>query len=404
MFRAMPNNKKNSKARMRSIEETNARLAEEFAQQNTQGQDLPPKEGESKALDESMRASSVTADKSEEIAPDISAFGSDQRPLRETPGSLLPNDSEETDQSAKDFFAKITRDSNKRNQNPPLLLDDLRELGMYGKLSEDQRHITMPFEDVHRLVTTMRMTEVILNERIQNKRKAKLEFLTSHLNTTDCNDMPALLAELERTKAALKQKYSFQQVGMFGDEPVIDLEGIIHFETLLLARAIDWLATLSIDPDSEARRGTLSVFSELKAAYSTQSSLYELYFHQYDDKKVLENRVRGAMSDVGERLKKVAAAPSSSATAKRHNIDVELQCVSSLVEEMLTIAKQSYSASLTASHMDHLAFELNVTIVQLRRRIDELQKEVRSWVLRSSQDSTAAMRARIGFSMRRTSF
>ena len=84
------------------------------------------------------------------------------------------------------------------------------------------------------------------------------------------------------------------------------------------------------------------------------------------------------MSDVGERLKKVAAAPATSATAKRHNIDGELRCVSSLVEEMLTIAKQSYSASLTASHMGHLAFELNVTIVQLRRRIDELQKEVRS--------------------------
>jgi hypothetical protein len=58
---------------------------------------------------------------------------------------------------------------------------------------------------------------------------------------------------------------------------------------------------------------------------------------------------------------------------------------------MLTIAKQSYSASLTASHMGHLAFELNITIAQLKRRIDELQKEFRSWVLRSSQDSTAAM-------------
>ena len=91
---------------------------------------------------------------------------------------------------------------------------------------------------------------------------------------------------------------------MFGDEPVIDLEGSIHFETLLLARVIDWLATLSIDPDSEARRVTLSVFSELKAAYSTQSSLYELYFHQYDDKKVLEDRVRGAMLDIGSDSKK----------------------------------------------------------------------------------------------------
>ncbi len=56
---------------------------------------------------------------------------------------------------------------------------------MFGELSEDQSHITMPFEDVHRLVTTMRMTEVILNERIQNKRKAKLEFLTSQLNASE---------------------------------------------------------------------------------------------------------------------------------------------------------------------------------------------------------------------------
>ena len=387
----MPNNKKNPKSRTPSVEETNARLDKEFAQQNSQGQDLPLKEGESKVLDETMQTSSVTTDKAEEIVPDVSSLGSDQRPLREIPGQLFPTDSHETDEHAKRFLAKLSSDSKKRNQKPSLLLDDLRELGMFGELSEDQNHITMPFEDVHRLVTTMRMTEVILNERIQCKRKAKLDFLTSQLNASECNNMPALLAELEKTKAALKQKYSFQQVGVFGNEPVIELEGIIHFETLLLARAIDWLARLSIDPDSEARRGTLSVFSELKAAYSAQSSLHELYFHQYDDKKALEDRVRGAMSDVGERLKRASVAHASSVTAKRHNIDVELQGVSSLVEEMLTIAKQSYSASLTASHMGHLALELNITIVQLRRRIDELQKEVRSWILRSSQDSTAAM-------------
>ena len=385
------NNRKNHKTRIPTVEETNAELAKEFAEQDSKAKDSLPKKSDSDASNESMRASSVPAGKAEEIAPDVSAFGSDQRPLREPPGMLFPDDSHETDQNAKNFLTRIARDSEKRKVNPPLLLDDLKELGMYGDLSEDQRHITMPFEDVHRLVTTMRMTEVILNERIQNKRRAKLEFLKSQLNASECNNMSALLAELERTQSALRQKYSFQQVGMFGDEPVIDLEGIIHFETLLLARAVDWLATLSIDPDLETRRGTLSVFSELKAAYSTQSSLHELYFHQYDDKKVLEQRVRGAMLDMGERLKKVSAAPSSSATAKRHNIDVELQGVSSLVEEMLTIAKQSYSASLTASHMGHLAFELNITIAQLRRRIDELQREVRSWILRSSQDSTAAM-------------
>ncbi len=41
--------------------------------------------------------------------------------------------------------------------------------------------------------------------------------------------------------------------------------------------------------------------------------------------------------------------------------------------------------------MGYLAYEHNVTILQLRRRIDDLQKEFRLWVLRSSQDSTAAM-------------
>ena len=44
----MPNNKKNFKSRTPSVEETNARLDKECAQQNSQGQDLPPKEGESK--------------------------------------------------------------------------------------------------------------------------------------------------------------------------------------------------------------------------------------------------------------------------------------------------------------------------------------------------------------------
>ncbi len=108
---------------------------------------------------------------------------------------------------------------------------------MYGELSEDQGHVTMLFKDVHRLVTTMRMAEIILNERIQNKRKVKLELLKAQLDAGDCKNTSALLVQLERSKAALAQKYSFQSVGMFGDEPVIDLEGVIYFETLLLARS-----------------------------------------------------------------------------------------------------------------------------------------------------------------------
>ncbi len=104
---------------MLSIEETNARLEEEFAQQDTQGQNLPPKEGESKALDESMQTSSVPAEKAEEIVPVVSAFGSDRRPLRDPPGMLFPDDSHETDQNANNFLTKITRDSEKRKENPP---------------------------------------------------------------------------------------------------------------------------------------------------------------------------------------------------------------------------------------------------------------------------------------------
>ena len=203
-------------------------------------------------------------------------------------GSYFPDDSHETDKNASKFLIKTSRDSEKRFENPSLLLEDLRGLGMYGELSEDQGHVTMPFKDVHRLVTTMRMAEVILNERIQNRRKAKLDLLTAQLNASDCENTSALLVQLERAKAALAQKYSFQSVGMFGDEPIIDLEGVVYFETLLLARSIDWLARLSINPDSETRRGTLAVFAELQAAYSTQSSLHELYFHQYDDKSFLK--------------------------------------------------------------------------------------------------------------------
>ncbi len=97
------------------------------------------------------------------------------------------------------------------------------------------------------------------------------------------------------------------------------------------------------------------------------------------------------MHDLGDRLAKVAVAPTGSAIAKRQKVAAELKGVSNLVEEMLSIAKESYSASLAASQMGHLAFEHTVTITELRTRIAELQTEIRCWVERSSQDATAAM-------------
>ena len=120
-------------------------------------------------------------------------------------GSYFPDDSHETDKDASKFLTRTSRDSEKRLEKPSLLLEDLKDLGMYGELSEDQSYITMPFKDVHRLVTTMRMSEIILNERIQNKRKVKLELLKAQLDAGDCDDIPALLVELEIAKAALAQ-------------------------------------------------------------------------------------------------------------------------------------------------------------------------------------------------------
>ncbi len=199
-----------------------------------------------------------------------------------------------------------------------------------------------------------------------------------------------LLVELEKAKYELTQKHAFQSMGAF-EEISCTLEGSILFETLLITRVMVWLATLSIDPDLEVRRGTLSAFSELRAAYSSQKTHLELHFHLHDDKKLLETRIRGAMSDLGVRLTQAAVAPTSSAIQKRQNVANELKPICALVEEMLEIAKRSYGVALTASQMGHITFEHNVTILQLRSQLANLKQKIRTWVLRSSQDATAAM-------------
>jgi hypothetical protein len=55
------------------------------------------------------------------------------------------------------------------------------------------------------------------------------------------------------------------------------------------------------------------------------------------------------MADVEERLTRWAVNPAGGVIQKRHNIATELRSVSALVEEMLSMAKQSYGAALTAS-------------------------------------------------------
>ncbi len=57
---------------------------------------------------------------------------------------------------------------------------------MVGDFSHDERYVSLPFEDVHRLVTTMRMTELVLNERVQTRRKAKIAQIKTQLDAEHC--------------------------------------------------------------------------------------------------------------------------------------------------------------------------------------------------------------------------
>ncbi len=50
---------------MLSVEETNAALEKEFAEQGSQAADLPPTQGKSETLDEPLQSSSVVAEKAE---------------------------------------------------------------------------------------------------------------------------------------------------------------------------------------------------------------------------------------------------------------------------------------------------------------------------------------------------
>jgi hypothetical protein len=92
---------------------------------------------------------------------------------------------------------------------------------MFGELSEDHDYVTMPFEDVHRLVTTMKMAKVILNERVHARRRAKLEHIKTQPDAKHCPNMQALFVKLDRIKYELNQTHSFQSMGDFE-------EGIAH--------------------------------------------------------------------------------------------------------------------------------------------------------------------------------
>ncbi len=177
--------------------------------------------------------------------------------------SLVPPNCQETDDHAQKILNNLQRGRESRIQNHSLIIGDLKELGMFGELSEDHDYVTMPFEDVHRLVTTMKMANVILNERVQARRQAKLDDIKTQLDAKHCLTMQALFVELDRAKYELTQNHSFQSMGDF-EGIACTLEGSVLFETLLISKAMVWLASLSLDRDLEVRRGTLSVFCVLR--------------------------------------------------------------------------------------------------------------------------------------------
>ena len=69
---------------------------------------------------------------------------------------------------------------------------------MYGELSDDNNYINMPFEDVHRLVMTMRITELILNDRVQSNHKDKMVQIKAQLDADCGHNTAALLAVYHR--------------------------------------------------------------------------------------------------------------------------------------------------------------------------------------------------------------
>ncbi len=113
-------------------------------------------------------------------------LGSDGRPLHEPEINIFPTDSHESDKTAKKLLTSLQHEMKSRFQDRSLLLQDLKELGMVVDLSHDERYVSLSFEDVRRLVTTMRMTELILNERAQTRRKAKIAKIKTHLDAERC--------------------------------------------------------------------------------------------------------------------------------------------------------------------------------------------------------------------------
>jgi hypothetical protein len=201
----MQNNKKSSTSRSRrvpSVEETTAALTVEQEREES-AESLP--QGDKSATFENRKqsSSSVNLERSHDSSNDQSEDQGKQAAHSGQDGPLVPRNCQETDDRAQKILDNLQRGRESRIQNHSLILDDLKELGMHGELSEDQNYVTTSFEDLHRLVTTMKMANVILNERVHDRRKAKLNEIRDELDAEHCPNVQALLVELEKAKYEL---------------------------------------------------------------------------------------------------------------------------------------------------------------------------------------------------------
>ena len=166
----MQNDKNKSNPRSRrvpSVEETTAAItAEQEREETANASSQDDKSATFENLNQSSSSVNLEGshDSSNEQSKDPGKYAaySDQAGWAEP---LVPRNCQKTDERAQKILDNLQRVRETRIQNHSLILDDLKDLGMHGEISEDQAYVTMSFEDVHRLVTTMKMANVILNER-----------------------------------------------------------------------------------------------------------------------------------------------------------------------------------------------------------------------------------------------
>jgi hypothetical protein len=195
----MQNNKKSSTSRSRqvpSVEETTAAITAEQDLEEA-ANSLPQSDKSATFENQKQSSSSVNLERSHDSSNEQSEDHGKQAAHSGQDILLVPLNCQETDDRAQKILDNLQRGRESRIQHHSLILDDLKELRMHGELSEDQNYVTTPFEDLHRLVTTMKMANVILNERVHESRKAKLNELLVEIDAGHCPNMQALLVERE---------------------------------------------------------------------------------------------------------------------------------------------------------------------------------------------------------------